>query len=113
MAGAFVYRMPENESTIKKPVEGPEDALEPVSFLQAVEQGFAGAFVTPLNSAQPVSAISKKAARMMICLFMQLNFCFTGGPQAHFQYLPVAFGKFSKDETKIDTEMLHRYHLNM
>jgi hypothetical protein len=62
--------MPENESTIKKPVEGPDDALGVVSFLQAVEQGFAGAFVTPLNSAQPVSAISKKAARMMICLFI-------------------------------------------
>ena len=66
--------MPENESTIKKPVEGPDDALGVVSFLQAVAQGFAGALVTPLSRAQPVSAITKNAARMMICLFMQLKF---------------------------------------
>jgi hypothetical protein len=64
------YRMPENESTIKKPVEGPEDALGLASLLQAVEQGFAGVAVTPLSRAQPVSAITKKAASMMICLFI-------------------------------------------
>ena len=67
--------MPENESTIKKPVEGPEEALVGVvSFLQAVAQGFEGALVTPLSRAQPVIAITKNAARMMICLFMQLKF---------------------------------------